>query len=143
MTSSTIIEFSKAGKHKAKGKRPAPFCLRLSEDERAALERKAGKQPLGAYIRSQLLDGEEIKPRKKSSRTRKPSVDAALLGQVLGLLGKSDQVSVLFMLALAESQGRVDLNDEDRAVFQDACGDVREVRRLLIKALGLKAEDAP
>ena len=139
MTSSTQKEFAKAGRPKSKAKkRPAPFCIRLSEDERAHLERKAGKLPLARYVRSQLLDDEEVQPRKKAARARTPSVDAALLGKALGTLGKSDQVKVLFLLALAEEQERVALSDEDSATLRQACADVRDMRLLLIQALGLK-----
>ncbi len=34
---------------------PAPFSLRLTFEERAALEQAAGDMPLGAYIRDQVL----------------------------------------------------------------------------------------
>lgn len=46
-----------------KRKRPAPFSIRLSEDERGLLERKAGSRPLGRYIRAKLL-GDDETPRK-------------------------------------------------------------------------------
>jgi len=41
-----------------KKKREAPFSLRLTFEERAQLEAAAGGEPLGAYIKSVLFDGE-------------------------------------------------------------------------------------
>jgi hypothetical protein len=121
---------------KAKTKRPAPFSIRLSEEERAHLERKAGTRPLGAYIREKLLDGEETQPRKPS---RAPTIDYAALAQVLGLLGKSQQIQCLFLLALAEEKNRLTMPEEECAALQAACADVRDMRVLLVKALGLKS----
>lgn len=117
--------------------RPAPFSIRLSEEERTYLERKAGSRPLGAYIRGKLLGGAET--RRKA--TRPPSIDYALLGQILGLLGKSDQVQCLFLLVMAAEAGRIQMTPEERAALRSACGDVKEMRGLLVEALGLKSGD--
>ncbi|MEQ8602873.1 MAG: hypothetical protein RIB45_06110 [Marivibrio sp.] len=118
-----------------KQKRPAPFSIRLSADERAYLERKAGNRPLGGYIRGKLL-GDEKAPRKA---TRAPAIDYAMLGQVLGVLGKSELATHLCLLAAAAEAGRLELAEQDRAALKDACEDVRVVRALLVSALGLKS----
>jgi len=44
-------------------KKPTPFSLRLSFEERARLERDAAGMSLGAYIRERLF-GEDAAPRK-------------------------------------------------------------------------------
>jgi len=67
---------------------PSPFSLRLTFEERTALEKVAGNKPLGAYIRAKLFEGEEA-PRKVRTRTRKPVQDERALGQLLGELGKA------------------------------------------------------
>lgn len=118
----------------AKRRRPAPFSIRLSEEERAWLESKAGSRPLGRYIRAKLL-GDDEKPRKPS---RAPTIDYTVLGQVLGLLGKSEQVSCLFLLLAAAEAERVRLGEAERQALDEACADIREMRGLLVKALGLK-----
>tara|TARA_R110002074_G_scaffold20119_16_gene64012 strand:+ start:1147 stop:1575 length:429 start_codon:yes stop_codon:yes gene_type:complete len=115
-------------------KRPAPFSIRLSADERAALERKAGQRPLGSYIRTKLL-GDDVTPRKAS---RAPTIDYALLGQVLGMLGQSDQVRCLFMLLVAAEAGSIELADDENAALMQACDEVHEMRSVLVKALGLR-----
>ncbi len=40
-----------AQKTRQKAKRAAPFCIRLTAQERAYLEELAGDEPLGGYIR--------------------------------------------------------------------------------------------
>lgn len=135
MSSSAKKHFDKATRP---DKRPAPFSIRLSADERAYLERKAGHRPLGRYIRAKLLgDGET--PRKTS---RAPSIDYAMLGQVLGVLGQSEIATHLCLLAMAAETGRLELEDADRIALNEACTDIREVRTLLVNALGLKTGSA-
>lgn len=43
-------------KVEAKTKREAPFSLRLSFEEKAALKKMAAGEPLGAYIKAVLFD---------------------------------------------------------------------------------------
>lgn len=123
----------------AKPKRPAPFSIRLSAEERAYLERKAGSRPLGGYIRAKLL-GDAEAPRKAA---RSPSIDYAMLGQVLGVLGKSELATHLCLLTAAAEAGRLELAEQDRTALKGACEDVREVRALLVEALGLKSGSGP
>ncbi len=134
MTSSIKPTFGQST-HSAKHKRPAPFSIRLSAEERAWLERKAGSRPLGRYIRAKLL-GDDETPRKAA---RAPSIDYALLGQMLGMLGKSEQVSCLFLLLAAAEAEHVALGEAERQALDEACADVHEMRTLLIRALGLRS----
>ena len=120
-------------------KRPAPFSIRLSDQERAYLERKAGRRPLGKYIRVKLL-GDQEAPRKT---TRATTIDYAMLGQVLGMLGKSEQISCLFHLLAAAEADRLALDDAEKKALFDACEEVRDMRALLITALGLKVSANP
>ena len=139
MSQTLSTQFAKAAaKPKAKRRRPAPFSIRLSDDERAYLERKAGRLPLGAYARAKLL-GDEEAPRRKAAA--KPSVDYAMLGQVLGKLGKSEQVACLFLLLLAAEKNRVTMSEDDRAALHESCAAVREVRAAVMGALGLRGEE--
>lgn len=124
---------------KAKRKRPAPFPIRLSPEERARLEGEAGNQPLGTYIRAKLLDGEET-PRRAS---RTPPIEYALLAQVLGMLGKSELTQSLCLMAVAAEAGRLTLEEEERAALHEVCTEVHQMRALLVHALGLKAGKAP
>lgn len=51
--------------------RSAPFSLRLTPEERAQLEVKAGSMPLASYIKSVVLSYDAPQYRK----TRKPPVE--------------------------------------------------------------------
>ncbi|MBP5856698.1 hypothetical protein KAJ83_06740 [Marivibrio halodurans] len=137
MSSSPSKTFRTAAR--SKPDRPAPFSIRLSAKERAYLERKAGTRPLGRYIRGKLL-GDEEAPRKAA---RAPTIDYAMLGQVLGVLGKSELATHLCLLATAVEGGRLEMEKQDRAALREACEDVREVRALLVSALGLKSGGSP
>lgn len=128
---------TKAGNSK-KRKRPGPFTIRLSDEERAILERKAGKRSLGAYVREKVL-GDEQAPRRK--RAAKPAVDAVMLGQVLGKLGKSEQVACLFLLLVAAEKNCVVMTETERAALHEACEGVLEVRAAVMSALGLRGDE--
>lgn len=80
---------------------------------------------------------------KRLAKLRAPTIDYALLGQVLGMLGKSEQVSCLFLLLAAAEAEPVRLGEAERQALDDACADVREMRALLIRALGLRSETDP
>ena len=129
---------AKPAKRKPKRRCPSSLSIRVSDEERAILERKAGKRSLGAYVREMAL-GDAQAPRRKGAV--KPPVDYAMLGQALGKLGKSEQVSCLFLLLVAAEKQRVSLTAQDRAALQAACADVREVRALVMGALGLRGEE--
>lgn len=141
MSLSASESFTKAAKSaRPKRKRPAPFPVRFSADERAYLEWKAGNKPIGAYIRAKALEGFEARSRKP---TRAPSTDYAMLGQVLGMLGKLEQAKHLCILAAAAEAGRLDLEEKDRADLRGACAAVLDMRAMLIRALGLRSGGSP
>ena len=76
-------------------KTPAPFCLRLSKEERARLEHDAGDMPLGAYVRSCLFDN----PTPRKRRMKRPVKDHEILAQLLTKLGASRMANNLNQLA--------------------------------------------
>lgn len=55
-TPDLLAAFSEAASP-PKAKKPSPFCLRLTFNERAQLEAEAGDMPLGAYIKFKLFSG--------------------------------------------------------------------------------------
>jgi hypothetical protein len=112
--------------------RPAPFPIRFTEAEKAALKARAGEQPLGAYIRAKALDGLTEARRKR----RTPVRDADALGRVLALLGQSRIANNLNQLAKSANMGSLPVTDEVEADLRDACALVGEVRSLLMQALG-------
>ncbi|WP_430436038.1 plasmid mobilization relaxosome protein MobC [Oceanibaculum nanhaiense] len=117
-----------------KSKRPAPFSIRLSFEERARLLEEAGDAPLGFYIRSRLL-GDEQRPRRKR---RSPSPDREALGRLLGELGGSRLAVNLTQLARAANSGSLPVTPDVVAALRDACATVQHMRLELLKALGLE-----
>jgi len=127
-------------RHSFPTSKPKPFSLRLTFEERAQLEKDAGDMPLGAYIRSRLFDDDVRTPRRKY---RSPSVDTKALAQLLGALGQSRIANNLNQLARAANSGSLDLTPDTEAALKSACDDIREMRGLLLKALGFQHETGP
>jgi len=124
-------------KTKVKQEARKPFCIRLSDDERALLKRMAGSKPIGAYSREKLL-GDAHEPRKPAKPT--PKTDYVLLAKILAALGKSELASSLCLLAVAAESGSLPVTEELEAELKLACLHVRDMRSQLIKALGVRSE---
>lgn len=114
--------------------RPAPFCFRLSESERAELQSRARGIPLGTYVR-QVVFGESQQRRRPVAGTHSP--DAARLGQLLGLLGRSHLANNLNQIAKAVHLGSLPVTEELETELRQACADVADMRRALLLALGV------
>lgn len=123
--------------HKQRRKRPAPFSLRLSAEERARLVAEAKGAPLGAYIKAKLL-GKSLPVRMR--RTGLAIEDRKALAQVLALLGGSRLANNLNQLAYAANIGALPITPDTERHLKAALADVRALRRLLMAALGLKPE---
>lgn len=123
-----------------RSKHPPPFSLRLTFEERAALEKAAEGMPLGAYIRSRLFDGNAA-PRR--TRGKHPVKDHAALGKVLGALGRSRIANNLNQLARAANTGSLPVTPETETALQESCEAVQLMRAELLRALGLMPEDGP
>lgn len=118
---------------KSPDKYGAPFSLRLTAQERQALDALADGQPLGAYIKEALLE-RGVKPRKRGN---KPVRDKAALAKLLGLLGRSRLSQNVNQLARAAHSGSLPVNEEVRSSLLESCAAIRAMRDLLLLALGL------
>lgn len=114
-------------------KRPAPFSLRLSFEERTQIEQNAGGMPVGAYIKSLLLSDDAPKYRE---RRKAPVADHAALAQVLACLGASRIANNLNQLARSTHVGSFYFDEDTKLLIASACHDVRIMRQLLMQALG-------
>lgn len=119
--------------------RPAPFSLRLTAAERARLMDEARDAPLGSYIKAKLL-GDAPPPSLHRARSRIAIADRQALAQALALLGRSRIASNLNQLAHAANIGLLPLDPETIGDLNGATSEVRELRRLIMAALGLKPE---
>lgn len=118
----------------ASKKKPAPFSLRLSQEERMRLERDAAGMSLASYVRWKLFDPASPPPK---SRGKFPVKDHAALSQVLAMLGQSRLANNLNQLARAANTGSLPLIPETDKAIKQACAEITLIRRLLLKALGL------
>ena len=108
----------------------------LSEDERARLAMEAAGAPLGTYIKAKALGMAPLRMR----RTGLSIQDRTAHAQTLALLGSSRLSSNLNQIAHAVNIGSLPVTPETEAVLFEALNDIREMRRLLMTALGMKLE---
>lgn len=120
-----------SGKVQPKKKREAPFSLRLSFEEKAALKKMAGNEPLGAYIKAVLFDEARTGVRRSKSVAR----DGKAVGRALGDLGKSRLSQNLNQIAKAVNMGALPVTPETEGEIQDACRAVKDMRDALMAAL--------
>jgi hypothetical protein len=120
-----------------KPKSAPPFSLRLSPEERKALEVQAGGMALGAYIRARLF-GEN--GNAEGLRRGSPPVphDRKSIAQALALLGRSELGRSLQQIAAAARGGALHLTPEGEATLRAACEAVLDMKKALMAALGIK-----
>lgn len=112
--------------------RPAPFSLRLNDEERQRLEAQAGAMPLASYIKSVVFDAAAPKYRK---RRKSPVAEQQLLAEVLVRLGQTRHANNLNQIAKAINQGTLYVDDELAADIQAALADIAWMRITLMEAL--------
>lgn len=107
-------------------------AIRLTAEERARLEADAGGLPFGEYIRGRLFGA-----RKQASRSQVSAPDRRLLAEALAKLGKRGWGPDLTTLARTASAGALTLTPEVEAALLETMEEVREVKSLLMGALGV------
>lgn len=137
---STITEtaYGKAAP-KQRRKRPAPFCIRLSDADRVRLAVEAAGAPLGAYIKAKVLGEAPLRMR----RTGLSVEDRQAHARALALLGQTRLSSNLNQIAHAVNIGVLPVTPETELELFGALADIRELRRLFMAALGFKPGDTP
>lgn len=119
-------------------KKPSPFSLRLTFEERARLESEAGTLPLGAYIKLKLLSGGEFPAHRL--RPRRTPKDQEALGQRLALLGRARLSHNLNQLAHAANTGSLPLTPHTVSAIREACSEISFMRQELLRALGQRSD---
>jgi hypothetical protein len=125
--------------HNEKRRRPAPFSLRLSFEERQKLEKQAAGVSLAAYVKDCLFGGDA--PRRGPPRGTAPVKDHEVLGKLLAQLGASRLPNNLNQLAKAANVGTLPVNAETERELQRACQDVAAMRVMLMRGLGLRVPE--
>ncbi|MEQ6249880.1 plasmid mobilization relaxosome protein MobC [Sulfitobacter sp. HNIBRBA3233] len=126
-----------------RSKKPPPFSLRLTFEERAHLEELAGNEPLGSYIKRKVFDGKGAGTKRARARKRRPIKDEQRLAQVLAMLGQSRIANNLNQLAKAANLGTLPMMPDTERDIRRACADVALIRRELLRALGHRTDVEP
>lgn len=109
-----------------------PVSIRFSNRQLAKLNREANGKPFGPFVRSLIFEDDgSLRPHKV-----RPVDDPAALAQALSLLGQSRIASNLNHLAKAANSGALPVTPETCQELSEACAQVREMRALLMRALG-------
>ena len=117
-------------------KRPAPFSIRFTEEERARLEYDAEGMAMGEYIKWRIFH--DSNPKRKI-RNRRPIKDHVQLAKALGLLGSSNISKHLGTIAKHLENSTLILTPDIEKSFIEALKDIHSIRNAIFKALGFKA----
>jgi hypothetical protein len=115
-----------------------PTTIRFTEEERSNIEYSRGHLSISAYIRDCVLKNANMKSRR-NSKSYSPSESRTLLAQILALLGKSRATGALREILDLARMGALPVTPELEAKISAACEDIRSIKQMLIKALGLKS----
>lgn len=115
------------------------LSFRVSESERAWLEKQAGQASVSSYVRHRLFGHGDFNcvASAKTSRPRKVRVDRKVLAQILALLGRTSALHHLSSLSNAARSGSLVMTPEAEAVICSAHCELLEIKSLLVKALGI------
>lgn len=116
-------------------RKPTPFSLRLSTEEREYLDTQSGDTPLGEYIRSKILDN-PLPRRRQKKRKKQPIKDHQILAQIFALLNATHIPSNLNQIAKAINNNALILTPETESAVREACEAVISIRDNISKALG-------
>lgn len=119
---------------KSRYRYPAPFSLRLTDEEREELDKLAEGLPWGEYIRG-VIFVEMKRPRRHPGKAIK---DRKLLAKLLGMLGKSRISQNINQLAKASNSGSLPVTPDTKKALMDAARAVQSMRTMLIEAMGVK-----
>jgi len=125
-------------------KRPAPFSLRLSVEERERLDRLAAGESLSSFIKRHVFtDAGRRNAALPIKRGKAPVKDHIALAQVLAALGHSRLSQNMNQLAKAAHIGTLPLPHDVERELKQACVNIQYMRGCLIQALGMKVERKP
>lgn len=116
-------------------KRPAPFSIRFTEEERARLEYDAAGMAMGEYIKWRIFH--DSNPKRKV-RNRRPIKDHVELAKALALLGGSRIPKHLGTMAKHLENSTLILTPDIERSLVEALEDIHSIRNAIYKALGFK-----
>ncbi|MCH2037267.1 MAG: hypothetical protein MK137_01575 [Rickettsiales bacterium] len=128
-------------KSKKKKSKTTSISVRVTEEEKAALQAMAGTMALAHFIRERAL-GDEVETRAKryQVKPRQPSLDSTELARLLGMFGQSELATSILALSLAATQGNLDVTPALEEKIECACDEIHTIKLALILALGVKPQ---
>lgn len=108
------------------------LSVRMSRTERDALKERAGSDRISVFVRKQLF-GKHAS--KRSGQPAKPQI-----AEILGKLGASGALAALKDLSEAAHHGTLELDHDQTIQIEIACGDIAEIKSLLMRALRIKED---
>ena len=123
--------------HTPKPKRMAPLSVRLSKEQRMQLERDAVGMSLNAYVLSKLFDD----PAKPKRSRKEPTQKDKAIARALRQLSQAGLVGYLLSQIEAIEEHRLQLPPHEEEQLRQAYTDCCNLRRDLIEAMGLEAEN--
>lgn len=132
----------KASKPKRKKKpHTTTVSFRVTNEEKAHLEAKAGAQTLGAYARQELLGDVAVKRSKRhQKKPYQPKIDHVEIARLLGTFGQSEWARSIIALSLAAQAGDLEVDVAVENKLDHACDDIHDIKVALIMALGVKPQ---
>ncbi len=122
----------------SRGRASVPVSVRLSAEEKQELQNAAKGQTLSDYIRSKLFHSGEV----ASNKLRFSAYERQkLLAQILAELAKTNLSTSLHEISQAAKIGALPLTPDALANINAAILHVKEMRKTLLQALGLKGNN--
>ena len=125
---------------RSKKTQSSPISVRVTTEERGILLNDAKGQSLSNYVRARLFsdDGFVESSGDKDAISLSSRNRMKLLAQLLSRFGASDITKSLSELAVAAKIGALPVDKEVVSEIHSACSHIKEMRLLLLKALGLR-----
>lgn len=119
---------------------PSPVSVRCTREELEWIKALADAEGItvSALFRQAALGEKEVRRKRK---VRRPVKDKKELARLFALLGQSRLASNLNQLARAANSGSLIVTPDVKAEIDQACKDVHFIRKTLLKAMGLYADD--
>jgi hypothetical protein len=141
--SETFNAGAETPKHRepAKGTPPlsTPLSIRVTAEEKAQLQKMAGKLALSAYIRERLFgDTATMRAKRYQEKPRQPKINHVEIARLLGMFGQSELARSILALSLAVQAGELEASPEVEQQIGRACDDIYEIKNTLITALNVK-----
>lgn len=112
----------------------------VSPEQKAELERRAGRRPISAYARDTLFPANDNTPVKPRGSGRAPNKDRASMAAALAKIGQSDVAQNLRALTHLAKIGALPISPETEAALIKASADIADIKAHFMKALGIRED---